>query len=164
MRIVIERDSAVQLPFNFLNVTSILSYSFLILLGEVFFVCEMETTSQDNRKCALDALERRFAIAKAEFLRQQRKKEVGPNKESGREVTVSLECQFDVRDVESSGVSTRKGVVLMLSHCHVDHYIYHICFLWLFKAFMEVKISLEGKTLFLEIFHVMNCLTNNNRS
>ncbi|KAK4752436.1 hypothetical protein SAY87_021234 [Trapa incisa] len=70
----------------------------------------MESTSHDNRKCALDALERRFAVAKAEFLQQQKKKEIGPSNGSGREVTISSKCQVDAQGVDSSSVPARKDV------------------------------------------------------
>ncbi|XP_031407094.1 uncharacterized protein LOC116215503 isoform X3 [Punica granatum] len=82
----------------------------------------METTTQDNRKRAMDAIDRRCALEKAEQLKQQRKKEVGPKRESGREVSKPSEHLTVARGTKSSLVSASKDAqaddlaYVMLSH------------------------------------------------
>lgn len=74
----------------------------------------MATTLQNNRQHALDALERRFAVAKAEVLQQQRKSKTVSNDEPGRESTGSLEHQPGSKFRVSSAIQQNKGQFLLL--------------------------------------------------
>lgn len=93
----------------------------------------METTPQDNRKRALDALEQRFTVAKAELLKQKRKKEVESEKERGRKVNILPEHLPDAQGAKakSSMVSARRGVVSIVPHRYLDSDL-SFTFQWLF--------------------------------
>ena len=63
---------------------------------------------QDQRKRTLEALERRFAVAKAELLQQQKNKKISPDKDGKESFSINSSVA-NASAAPSSNSSSKKG-------------------------------------------------------